>query len=246
MSLASQLSDGQGGLQFTAQAPPGIGRLIRIPFYLTAATPGYAPQIPNTPAANTYYVAAAFVGSVVNPVIMTTNNALGFNPNNAQLATPAISWATLRIVGFECSINGPAAFGAEGIAAGNASTPLATNGAHEIIFQDLQIGGGANLFIHEDWGPANLYLSSNDNFAGLRDYPLLKSPNTARVTMNCQGPVAPTPATVPSGNTTCFAHSLVTCNLVCEILQDDNYGSHVPGPYARKGAMVRRGGSFIS
>jgi len=26
---------------------------------------------------------------------------------------------------------------------------------------------------------------------------------------------------------------------------DDNYGAHVPGPYSRKGALVRQGGSFI-
>jgi len=35
-------------------------------------------------------------------------------------------------------------------------------------------------------------------------------------------------------------------SLICEVLQDDNYGSHIPGPYARAGAMVRRGGSFVS
>jgi len=244
MSLASQLSDGQGGLQFTAQAPPGIGRLIRIPFYLTAATANYAPQIPGTVGNVNYYnaVAAAFVASATNPAIMVSNTAAGFNPANAVLNTPAISWATLRIVGFECSINKPASFGAEGIVAAAGSTPLTASSANEIIFQDLQIGGGANLFIHEDWGAASLYASSNDNFAGLRDYPLLKSPNTARVTMNCQGDTAQ----ALSGNTTQFGHNLVTANLVCEILQDDNYGSHVPGPYARKGAMVRRGGSFVS
>jgi len=28
-------------------------------------------------------------------------------------------------------------------------------------------------------------------------------------------------------------------------LVDDQYGAHIPGPYARKGAMVRQGGSFV-
>ena len=33
--------------------------------------------------------------------------------------------------------------------------------------------------------------------------------------------------------------------LLCEVLVDDNYGAHVPGPYSRKGALVRQGGSFV-
>jgi hypothetical protein len=226
MSLASQLSDGQGGLQFTAQAPPGIGRLIRIPFYLTVAAANMDPAVPGTASAVTYSTALG-TASAVDPVLVISNSAINIGANG-QLITPAISWATLRIVGFEASISMPKGTGAGGLP--------------QVVFQDLQIGGGANLFIHEDWGSAALYASSNDNFAGLRDYPLLKSPNTARVTVACSGNAA---AGASAGGTA-LQHCLLSANLVCEILQDDNYGSHVPGPYARKGAMVRRGGSFVS
>ena len=230
MSLASQLSDGQGGLQFTAQAPPGIGRLIRIPFYLTNATQGFDPQVPGTLAtAAAGYTSAGGTVSAVDPVILATNNLVNIGAN-AALVTPAISWATLRIVGFESSVS-------------QAKSPN-VNGVVGLVFQDLQIGGGANLFIHEDFADSSLYASSNDNFAGLRDYPLLKSPNTARVTCAITGTGVALPGV--SGVATQVSHLLFTANLVCEILQDDNYGSHVPGPYARKGAMVRRGGSFIS
>ena len=230
MSLASQLSDGQGGLQFTAQAPPGIGRLIRIPFYLTTATNGFDPQVPGTVAtAGGVYTSNGGTVSTVSPVILATNAAANIGPT-ANLVTPQISWATLRIVGFEVSVS-------------KAACPN-TNRIIGLCFQDLQIGGGANLFIHEDWADSALYASANDNFAGLRDYPLLRSPNTARV--SCA--IAGTGLSLAAGSnlTSVIGHMLFSANLVCEILQDDNYGSHVPGPYARKGAMVRRGGSFIS
>jgi len=226
MSLASQLSDGQGGLQFTAQAPPGVGRLIRIPFYLETAVAGFDACVPNTAPTAVYHATGGTL-STTSPVMVCSASAANIGVT-ALLKTPAISWATLRIVGFECSI-------------ANGKSP--SNGPASIVFQDLQIGGGANLFIHEDFGAANLYLSSNDNFAGLRDYPLLKSPNVAQVSVACTGLAA---QTLPSIATSLFQSTLMSCNLVCEILQDDNYGSHIPGPYARKGAMVRRGGSFIS
>ena len=226
MSLASQLSEGQGGLQFTAQAPPGVGRLIRIPFYLETATAGFDACIPGTAPTAVYHTAGG-TASTTSPVLVAASSAANIGAT-ATLKTPAISWATLRIVGFECSIS-----------KGKSSS----NGPTSIVFQDLQIGGGANLFIHEDFGSANLYLSSNDNFAGLRDYPLLKSPNVAQVSVAATGIAA---QTLPSIATSEFQSVLFSCNLVCEILQDDNYGSHIPGPYARKGAMVRRGGSFIS
>lgn len=224
MSLASQLSDGQGGLQFTAQAPPGVGRLIRIPFYLETASAFFSALTPGTASATTGYCTAGGTASTTSPALVCAPSAANLGAT-AQLKTPAISWATLRIVGFECSISSGRANGA----------------ANQVVFSNLQIGGGANLFIHEDFGSSNLYASSNDNFAGLRDYPLLKSPNVAQVDVAVQGNTQATDA-----NTAVQQFNILTCNLVCEILQDDNYGSHIPGPYARKGAMVRRGGSFIS
>ena len=55
---------------------------------------------------------------------------------------------------------------------------------------DLQIGGGANLFTHEDFGDANIYDADQPEFCGLRDYPILKSPNTATVSVVQYGDVA--------------------------------------------------------
>jgi hypothetical protein len=218
MSLATDLSDGIGGLKFVATAPPGVGRLVRIPFYLQNATASFAALQPGS-------TAAASTGSAVSPAVLAASQAAG-SSECVIMRTPQISWATLRIVGFECAIN-------------TAVVPVAAQ--PEIMFSDLKIGGGANLFVHEDFASSRIYLAGQDSFSGLRDYPLLKSPNVAEVTValfaGAAAAGAPTAALTEAAS--------FSCNLVCEILQDDNYGSHVPGPYARKGAMVRRGGSFI-
>ena len=223
MSLATDLSDGIGGLKFVATAPPGIGRLVRIPFYMATGNNDFCALQPGV-------IAAATVGSATSPTILAAAQAVG-NSATVILRTPQISWATLRIVGFECAIN-------------SAALPAARQS--EVMFSDLKIGGGANLFVHEDFASSRIYLAGQDSFSGLRDYPLLKSPNVAEVSVALfSGVAAAAPADVVGTANAIPTSSAFSCNLVCEILQDDNYGSHVPGPYARKGAMVRRGGSFM-
>jgi len=220
VELASQkinraLTDGVGGLQFTAQSPPGIGRLIRIPFYLANAVAGFDAEIGQLAAA---IPALAGTASTVQPVVlMQPPVAPGVTPT-AILRTPQISWAILRIVGFEASVKTEVL---------PAAPPM------EVCFSDFQIGGGANLFVHEDFAPASIYLMGQLSFAGLRDYPLLRSPNVAEVQVQGMGLIA-------------SLAKAFSCNLVCEILQDDNYGAHIPGAYARPGAMVRQGGSFVT
>jgi len=211
--------DGVGGLQFTAQAPPGVGRLIRIPFYLTTSTAGFKPL-------STSAVAPAATGTstTVPAICAQSPNESGAVTaavtGTVQLQTPQISWATLRIVGFEAAMR----------------YPVLPNGpVAQLCFSQLQIGGGANLFVHEDFAPADIYLSGQDSFAGLRDYPILKSPNVAQLNAQVVGPVGVTVSRIN-----------FSCSLVCEILVDDNYGAHVPGPYARAGALVRQGGSFVN
>ena len=212
--------DGVGGLQFTAQAPPGIGRLIRIPFYLTTGAVGFNP-LSQTAIANG---AIASTSTTVPAICAQSPNAAGLVNaavgNTVQLTTPQISWATLRIVGFEAAVR----------------YPVLPNGpVAQLCFSQLQIGGGANLFVHEDFAPADIYLSGSDSFAGLRDYPILKSPNVAQLNAQVVGPVGVTVSRIN-----------FSASLVCEILVDDNYGAHIPGAYARAGALVRQGGSFVN
>ena len=201
--------EGIGGLMFQAQSPPGLGRLLRLPFYATTGTTGVITS------------AGAGQPSTTNPVVIldATNNGAIANVSGQAftMLTPQISWATLRIVGFETSQRSLKGIG----------NPGAT-----VQVQDLQIGGGANLFTHEDFADARIYDADQPEFCGLRDYPILKSPNTAEVTVALTGNA--------QGEQVTFS-----CALLCEVLVDDNYGAHVPGPYSRKGALVRQGGSFI-
>jgi hypothetical protein len=212
-AIAASGIQGVGGLQFQASSPPGLGRLVRLPFY---------PINPNAGAdafSGTITGAGIGLASAVNPVFIEVPTPLGFGTSAGLhiLRTPQISWATLRIVGFESQSR---MF--RGIAATGPS----------MVVSDLQIGGGANLFTHEDFADAEIYDADQPEFAGLRDYPVLRSPNTAEVQVQQVGNLG--------ADTVTFA-----CALLCEVLVDDNYGAHVPGPYARAGAMVRQGGSFI-
>ncbi len=217
------LVDGVGGLAFTAQSPPGVGRLIRIPFYLTTGVAGAISSLQaNQPAAGAGSFTANLAAGTANqtvPVCAIDFAALGAagQTGTAIMTTPQISWATLRIVAFEIQ---------------RQDATLNPASAGEVCVSDLQIGGGANLFVHEDFAAAGVYLSGSSSFAGLRDYPILKSPNTASVSV--QGLGAPASARIT-----------FSASLVCEILVDDNYGAHIPGPYARPGALVRQGGSFV-
>ncbi len=89
------------------------------------------------------------------------------------------------------------------------------------VMQDLKIGGGPNLFLPEDWVLMDDYDTDKEQFAGLRAYPVLRSPNTAQVTCNAIGPAA-------GGAILFFALTLVT-----EVLRDDSFGPGLPGAYAR-------------
>jgi len=200
--------EGIGGLMFQAQSPPGLGRLLRLPFYPDVAHVGTTTQ------------AGQNLASTTNPtMIEIANDAVVGNSSNTQhtIQTPQVSWATLRIVGFETASKSFKGIG---------------NTGPTVLVSDLQIGGGANLFTHEDFADAEIYDADQPEFCGLRDYPILKSPNQAQVTAVQVGDQL--------GETITWS-----CALLCEVLVDDNYGAHVPGPYARKGAMVRQGGSFV-
>jgi hypothetical protein len=206
-AIAASGVEGVGGLMFQAEGPPGLGRLVRLPFYPTNANAG------------TLTSAGIGAASTTNPVCIELPASAGATVSAGQhiMQTPQISWATLRIVGFETQQK---AFNGAG-----------TSFAIQIV-SDLQIGGGANLFTHEDFGDATIYDADQPEFAGLRDYPLLVSPNRAQVTVQETG-------LLNTDNVT------FSCALLCEVLIDQNYGAHVPGPYARRGAMVRQGGSFV-
>lgn len=193
-----------GGLQFQASSPPGIGRMVSLPFYPVDV--------------NLDVTTASGIGlpSTSNPVcIFDIGNSVNNAATEIVMQTPQISWATLRIVGFEVDIR--------------TNTKQETS-KPTLLVSDLKVGGGTNLFTHEDFSDGSFYSSNNDYYAGLRDYPLLVSPNTARVKIGAISPSA-------TGDTITFS-----AQLVCEVLSDENYGVHIPGPYARGASMIRAKG----
>lgn len=210
LSAAAAGIEGIGGLMFQAQSPPGLGRLLRLPFYPVDA--------------NAFAITAGGLNqpSSTNPVVILDPSQNGALPNQTsgtafRMLTPQISWATLRVVGFESA---------------QRQAKAISNPGPSLLVQNLKIGGGANLFTHEQFADAMIYDADQPEFCGLRDYPILKSPNQAEVT------ILPVNLNFDETNT-------VSLSLLCEVLVDDNYGAHVPGPYSRKGALVRQGGQFV-
>ncbi len=214
MMAASGL-EGVGSLEFQAMSPPGLGRLVRLPFY------------PTTASASTITSAGLNAASTVNPIMIEDFTAVGGVTTTGQhiLRTPAVSWALLRIVGFETIMRRRW---------DNLQMP-----GPVMLCSDLKIGGGMTLFTHEDWGDAKMYSADNPDFCGLRDYPVLESPNVAEVTVQAVSDIADNGA-VPADEQLTFS-----CAVLCEILVDQNHGAHIPGAYARKGAMVRQGGAYV-
>jgi len=208
LSAAAAGIEGIGGLMFQAQSPPGLGRPLRLPFYPVDANAG---AITGAGAGN---------ASSTNPVVILDPTGIGVNNTSGtafRMLTPQISWATLRVVGFESA---------------QRQFRAISNPGPTLLVQNLKIGGGANLFTHEQFADAKIYDADQPEFCGLRDYPILKSPNQAEVT------ILPVNSVVGESDT-------VSLSLLCEVLVDDNYGAHVPGPYSRKGALVRQGGQFV-
>jgi hypothetical protein len=205
-ALAASGIEGIGGLQFQAASVPGIGRLLRLPFYAINAFT----------AATVTTAAGANLPSATNPVLIFSSNGADSGSGIISLSTPQISWAVLRLVGFETQSKPFKAIQLPG---------------PQIEVQQLKIGGGANLFTHEAFAPAHIYDANQPEFCGLRDYPIIRSPNFATVQA----------AMVNAPNTETATFS---CSLLVEALIDDQYGAHIPSPAARRGAMVRAGGSF--
>ena len=239
----SALQAAMGSLEFQVQAPAGEGRLLRLPFYPDAGATGYITGAGDATASTT-------VPTIGAQIPQSYGTQLG----SFTMKTPQISWASLRVVGFEVDVHNtqttaPSLATTGGFAAADGLSLNSANAvsAPKVIVRDLQVGGGATLFTHEDFGDAKIYDASQPEFCGLRDYPLLNSPNQAQVTVAALGCGGVNGGGAAAADRTNGIQSIVfSCTLLCEVLQDDVFGSHVPGPYARGAALARRGGSFIS
>jgi hypothetical protein len=189
--------EGAGELAYQVQAPPGIGRLTRVPF-----------QVQGAVTAGTLSVAGN------QPVVIPAGTA----PGNQLLRTPQLPWSIVRLVAFEIQlvIDAPGA------------------GAPDVIaVSNLQGGNAASLFASTLNQPAMFYLQGLDLRGGLRDYPIIRAPNFIDITVNWQNSL--TAAAVTTAGTT-----IVSVEAVVDVLADDDFGAHLPGPYARPEALIRK------
>jgi hypothetical protein len=215
---------GVGSEEFQVQAPPGIGRLVRIPFYMLTVPDAYvAPALPRVITAG-----GPFLPSALNPlIVLSVANGTQFAPP-LRLTTPVLPWAECRVVGFEVTtreqavLNAPNPFGG-----GASSRPW-------ILAKDLHVDGSANLFPQHDWTDTAAFNSVTPEFAGLRAYPLLERTKSAFVD------VTATYSSFVAGVAGAISPSLTfSCCLIAEVLSDEQYGQHLAGAYARGAALER-------
>ena len=247
--------NGVGGLTFTAASPPGLGRLVAIPLYLYELDnqPSF-PVSGNfgtswstvTTGAGVLQPDEATPSVIVNIPPLQTD---GVTPNRKvtglRFRTPILEWATVRIVGFQVStkaaplpefpeelpgaVAGPALPGIpNGGPFANADTlpeQYTTNQRPLLLVRNLNVGGSANLFPQGEHVDATVYSTLLPEYAGLRDNPILESPNRAYLSASVVG--------VP------YTSLTFSMQLIVDILDDTEFGAHRPGPYARRGAQGR-------
>lgn len=139
-------------------------------------------------------------------------------PQTIQLQTPQLPWAIFRLVAIEIQVT---------IDAPGAGAP----DIYHVL--NLSTGNGASLFAAAGNQPVSFYLQGLELRGGLRDYPIVRAPNFLQIQVSVQNAltgVAPTTA----GTT------IVSVECVCDTLADDEFGAHLPGPYARPEALIRQ------
>jgi len=99
------------------------------------------------------------------------------------------------------------------------------NGKLYLLLKNLSVGGGANLLSQEGYIDGALYDSRLQHTPGLRAMPELKSPNRAYIEAAVVGPQ--------------LTSMTFSVNLLCDIMEDTEYGVVTPGPYARREALLR-------
>lgn len=244
--------NGVGGLTFEVNAPPGIGRLVAIPMYLyeldnqPTFPSGVDPKDPKTGWTTVTTGTGALQTDEANPTVIvnippfaTDGITANRKVTGLYFRSPILEWATVRIVGFQVSTKAcplpefiqdlptgiPIPNGG-GFLPGSLIPQLYTsNQRPTLLVRNLNVGGSANLFPQGEYVDATVYSTLIPEYAGLRDNPILESPNRAYLSAAVVG--------VP------YTSMTFTIQLIVDILDDTEFGRHQPGPYARRGAQGR-------
>ena len=141
------------------------------------------------------------------------NTAAGVGGANLAIQTPAMPWAIFRFVGVVTAI----------------TRQLAVT--DNIELQQLNTGNGANLLLTNLGSRWELFDAGRPTLASLRDYPLVRAPNTLQGQVGFRDLL---------GGATLRGNNVAYCAALCDNLADDGFGAHLPGPYARPEALIRK------
>ena len=95
-----------------------------------------------------------------------------------------------------------------------------------LLVRDLMVGGGANLLSQSGFVDGAIYDTRLPEFPGLRAAPVLEKTNRGYVEAAIVGPQ--------------LATMTFSMSLVCEVMDDEQFGKPIPGPYARGASLARR------
>lgn len=224
---------GEGGLSFDVQAPPGPGRLVRIPFY--PATPSQA------------WVGANGIDEAGDCPILDLQIPVAARVSNAMvMRTPNLDYAMYRIVGLQVNLqesyrHTPVGGGADDVAIGLFDFTV-YNGS-ELFAQGLGAGIDARTFSIRQLGmpnisggtvaerPFNWDRRRSRFFVGLRDFPVMTTTAQAQMTLRAHM------VSVVGGLFN--VRVPITVNLVVDVLEDQVIGNPVvPSPASRAGAVM--------
>lgn len=133
-----------------------------------------------------------------------------------QMITAQVSWAVFRLIGIVTVT----------------TRHLAVTDQIELV--TLQTANGGNLLLSNTGNRVELFDIANPTIQGLRDYPLVRSPNTLTLTLRGRDLLAGGAASTFRGNT------VVELGALADNLADDAYGAHLPSPASRTNALIRK------
>ena len=164
-----------------------------------------------------FELSAAVVGSAylagTRFIPLLFGTAAGVGGANVAINTPAMPWAIFRFVGAVTAL----------------TRHLAVTDNIEI--QTLNTGNGANLLLTNLGSRWELFDAGRPTLASLRDYPLIRAPNTLQGLVGFRDLL---------GGATLRGNNVAYIAALCDNLADDGFGAHLPGPYARPEALIRK------
>ena len=165
------------------------------------------------------YTDDATVGVDFIPANGTYTINISFTPTTFGVVTTTLTFQ------FQIGANPPVTFTIP-VTGRGVTNNYYRNGNLFLLLRGLNVGGGANLLSQSGFVDAAIYDARLPEFPGLRASPVLESPNRAYIEAAIVGPQLAT-----------MTFSLA---LVCEVLEDSEYGEGVQGPYARGASLARR------